>query len=196
MRNLLHLFGLGVGVIFCWAFLAPEAPSQAPRKAADRRWQDSTAESLKAFQTLLKVLKDPRCLNCHPTGDRPRQGDDQHLHLFNIVRGPENQGGPVTTCNSCHQAENNPYSQVPGAPHWGLAPKSMGWYGLSDVEIGQRLVDPERNGGRTPQQLVEHMTTDDLVLWGWDPGKGRQPVQVPFEEFKTAPFSNQVSSAV
>ncbi|WP_204335977.1 hypothetical protein [Leptobacterium flavescens] len=148
--------------------------------------EDKKEKSLRAFQTILEVLKDPRCINCHPTGDRPRQGDDQHLHLFNVSRGESNNGGPVQKCNTCHHKENNNYSNVPGAPHWSLAPKSMGWFGLTDEEIAKRLTDPEQNGGRSPEDLVHHMKHDSLVLWGWDPGKGRTPVKVSFNEFEKA----------
>ncbi|MDW3193005.1 MAG: hypothetical protein R8G66_11595 [Cytophagales bacterium] len=155
-------------------------------QGADEVNETDSVQSLLAFQTVLEVIKDPRCMNCHPSGDRPRQGDDQHLHHFNVIRGVENLGGKIQQCQSCHKSENNPYSNVPGAPHWALAPRSMGWLGLSDIEIGRKLIDPQQNGGRTPEELVKHMTEDQLVLWGWDPGEGREPVQIPFEEFKTA----------
>lgn len=151
---------------------------------AERDTAKEKAKSLEAFKTILQVLKHPRCINCHPVGDRPRQGDDQHFHLFNVQRGADNHGGPVQKCQTCHHEENNPYSNVPGAPHWGLAPKSMGWFGLSDAEIGQRFIDKKMNGNRSPEELVHHMTHDPLVLWGWNPGGNRTPVDVPFEAFK------------
>lgn len=148
--------------------------------------EDKKAKSLEAFELILKVLKDPRCINCHPTDNRPRQGDDQHPHLFNVRRGKTNNGGPVQMCSGCHGEENNIYSGIPGAPHWGLAPISMGWLGLSDYEIGQRFISKASNGQRSPEALAKHMTEDALVLWGWNPGENRKPVQVPFEEFKKA----------
>ena len=148
--------------------------------------QRDTLKSLEAFKTILQVLKHPRCINCHPTGDRPRQGDDQHIHLFNVQRGMDNHGGAVQKCQTCHQEENNSYTNVPGATHWGLAPKSTGWFGLSDVEIAHRFISKESNGGRSPEDLVHHMKHDALVLWGWNPGEGRTPVDVPFDEFKIA----------
>src|ERR1700733_1792945 len=36
---------------------------------------DPAARSAAYFTELGKVLTNPRCLNCHPAGDRPRQGD-------------------------------------------------------------------------------------------------------------------------
>ena len=158
-----------------------EIPINQPATPAEDK-----EKSLVAFQTILKVLKDPRCMNCHPSDDYPRQGNDQHIHLFKVQRGANNDGGAVQKCQSCHQNENNAYTNVPGAPHWTLAPKSMGWIGLSDVEIGQRLVDKKMNGNRSPEDLVKHMTEDPLVLWGWKPGGERTPVAVPFDEFKKA----------
>lgn len=138
--------------------------------------QFNKLKSLEAFGTILTVLKDPRCINCHPLDDRPRQWDENHLHGYNVSR--------ETSCKMCHGVKNR--GSTPGAPHWALAPRSMGWYGLSDVEIGERLLDMEKNGNRTPADLVHHMTNDALVLWGWDPGVHRNPVQVPFDEFEVA----------
>lgn len=42
--------------------------------------------------------------------------------------------------------------------------------------------DPQQNGHRTPQQIVQHMQTP-LVLWGWSPGDGRSPIPTPQHEF-------------
>ena len=36
---------------------------------------DTAARSAAIFTELGKVLTNPRCLNCHPAGDRPHQGD-------------------------------------------------------------------------------------------------------------------------
>jgi (2Fe-2S) ferredoxin len=143
-------------------------------------------KSLAAFDTILTVIKSPRCMNCHPLNDRPRQGDDQKIHALNVQRGAFDTGTEVQKCATCHHEENNPYTQIPGAPHWQLAPKSMGWYGLSDFEIASRLVDTTLNGGRTPEELVHHMSHDALVLWAWEPGGDRKPPSIAFEDFKTA----------
>jgi hypothetical protein len=142
-------------------------------------------KSLKAFSTILTVLKSPRCINCHPTADIPRQGDAQRMHPFGVSRGVANIGGAVQKCGTCHHSENNVYSNVPGAPHWSVAPKTMGWFGLPDNEIAKRLLDKTQNGGRTPQDLVEHMSSDSLVLWAWNPGEGRSKPPVELEEWRT-----------
>lgn len=141
-------------------------------------------KSLEAFQKIITVLKSPRCINCHPTGDVPRQGDIQRLHPFGVTRGEANHGGKVQQCATCHHTENMDFANVPGAPHWGLAPKSMGWFGLSDIEIGKKLTDKNSNGGRSAQDLVKHMSSDSLVLWAWNPGKGRKKPPIELEEWK------------
>ena len=125
---------------------------QANKVSPEPSIQPNQQKSLEAFKTVMAVLKDPRCINCHPVGDHPMQGDENRLHDYNVSR--------EKSCNMCHGEKNTP--AVPGAPHWQLAPKSMGWYGLSDVAIGERLLDPEQNGNRTPEDLVHHMTNDAL----------------------------------
>jgi len=169
---------------FIPAFLLGVIFLAGPSHGEDPEKQESASH--RAFATILEVLKSPRCLNCHPMDDHPRQGDDQHIHLFGVERGPRNHGGPVQLCATCHRAENNPYAQIPGAPGWGLAPRSMGWLGLSDEEIGRRLVDGAANGGRSLEALVHHMSEDRLVLWAWEPGEGREPPPVTLEEFRAA----------
>lgn len=46
-----------------------------------------SAKSLAAFEKVYKVLMSPRCMNCHPAGDIPLQGDDSHLHTMSPTRG-------------------------------------------------------------------------------------------------------------
>ena len=118
------------------------------------------------FTPIAKVLRDPRCMNCHPVGDRPRQGDDRHFHLQNVTRGLDDMGFVNLRCSACHRDENNSYSGLPGAPNWHLAPLSMGWEGLNDGQLCTVLKDKSKNGDRDIAALVEHMSSDKLVLWG------------------------------
>ena len=64
---------------------------------------------------------------------------------------------------------------VPGAHQWILAPRKMAWQGFTLGQLCEQVKDPERNGGRTLEEIVEHMSEDDLVGWGWTPGTGRAP---------------------
>ena len=72
---------------------------------------------------------------------------------------------------------------VPGAPHWSLAPRSMAWAGLSEHELAEQLKDPERNGHRTLEQMIEHVSTEPLVLWAWQPGGDRAAPHQTHEQF-------------
>ncbi|MEL7121126.1 MAG: hypothetical protein AAFO07_16865 [Bacteroidota bacterium] len=122
------------------------------------------------FDKMMAVLTHKRCVNCHPAGDRPRQGEDSHIHNFGVMRGPDNHGVVALKCQTCHQSENNNYSGVPGAPEWSLAPVSMAWEGLSRVEIAKSMLNRENNGDRSLEEIVEHLTEHELVLWAWEPG--------------------------
>jgi hypothetical protein len=105
---------------------------------------------------------------------------------MNVQRGADNKGLPVMRCTSCHQSHNNDLAGVPGAPHWQLAPRSMGWTGLGIGELCRTLLDPAKNGGRSVDDLVKHMTADPLVRWAWHPGRGRLPPPVPADDLKVA----------
>ena len=41
---------------------------------------DTAARSAAMFMELGKVLTHPRCVNCHPAGDHPRQGEQGRRH--------------------------------------------------------------------------------------------------------------------
>ena len=143
---------------------------------------DQTERSRALFNEIAKVVAHPRCMNCHPAGDRPLQGADHHEHMPPALRGEGGVGIPGLTCNACHTDKNftlvgtgATYKSIPGHPRWGLAPIEMAWQGKSLSQICQQLKDPARNGGRTLALLQEHFAKDDLVAWGWAPGEGREP---------------------
>ncbi|MEP9375366.1 Isoquinoline 1-oxidoreductase subunit [Aquabacter sp. CN5-332] len=143
--------------------------------ASFSRISDPQARSVALFGEIGKVLEHPRCMNCHPASDRPRQTDARRPHQPLVVRGPDGHGAPGLQCATCHGAQNYDPARVPGNPHWALAPASMAWEGKSLGQICAQLKDPARNGNRDLAALVKHVTTDSLVLWGWDPGEGREP---------------------
>ena len=136
---------------------------------------DTQVRSAAYFTELGKVLTSPRCLNCHPAGDRPHQGDMARLHQPPVERGPDGFGLPALRCPICHQAANFEPARVPGNPIWHLAPREMGWEGKTLGEICAQIKDPAQNGGRSLATLVEHIGTDHLVGWAWAPGSGRKP---------------------
>jgi len=134
---------------------------------------DPAARSAALFTELGKVLTHPRCVNCHPASDRPRQGDVSRLHQPPVTRGADGFGLPAMRCPICHQQAN--FGLVPGNPKWHLAPREMAWEGKTLAEICTQLKDRERNGGRSVEELVDHIGVDDLVGWAWAPGSGRRP---------------------
>lgn len=144
----------------------PHTPSPKPDAAASRA----------AFLQVYKVLTSPRCQNCHPAGDAPLQGDDSHVHLQYVKRGPDGHGVYGMRCDTCHQDANVPGEHMPpGNPKWSL-PKpelKMVFVGRSPAELCRQLKDPKQNGNRSLQQIYDHISADDLVGWGWNPGDGR-----------------------
>jgi hypothetical protein len=139
-----------------------------------------------AFEAIVPVLRHPRCMNCHSSGDFPRQGDDGHPHTMQVRRGPDGQGVNTVKCSTCHQDHNLAGIHTPpGAPDWHLPPPEtpMIWEGLTDSQLCELLKDPKQNGHRSIQQIVEHMSTP-LVLWGWNPGEGRTPIPMKLSEFQ------------
>ena len=162
---------LGLGLLLLLG--APSATAQTAGGGKE--------ESLRGFGRIAEVLRHPRCLNCHPSGDAPRQTDARHRHRMLVTRGPDGLGTPAMRCTTCHQGVNTADGRVPGAPGWHLAPRSMGWEGLADGELCRTLKDPRRNGRKTVPALVQHMTRDALVQWAWSPGDRTTPPLSQYE---------------
>ncbi len=171
-----------MSAIVASALLFFAAAGLRPQTNAASGSRPQRQEGVEAFRGIAMVLRNPRCMNCHPRGNVPRQGDDRHPHANLLRRGPDGKGVPGQLCSTCHQAENNAASGAPGKPDWHLAPLSMGWEGLSDAQLCRELKDPRRNGGRDLKALEEHIAGDPLVAYGWDPGATRKPIPIPREE--------------
>jgi hypothetical protein len=139
-----------------------------------------------AFLEAYTVLMHPRCMNCHPTGDIPLQGEDSHLHAQSVKRGLNGQGKYGMKCGACHQLTNLPGANMPrGVPHWHMPPPAMRmvFEGKSAGDLCRQLKDPQQNGGKTVEGAIEHLEADPLVLWGWSPGDGRSTPPLSREEF-------------
>lgn len=163
---------------------AVQAKSKAVHEGQSATRKNDAAAAA-AFEAIVPVLRHPRCMNCHSTGDFPRQGDDSHRHTMDIRRGPDGHGANAVKCSTCHQDHNVVGLHTPpGAPDWGLPPPAMPmiWEGHSDRQLCELFKDPQRNGHRDVAHIVEHMHTP-LVLWGWDPGEGRTPIPSSEAEF-------------
>lgn len=149
--------------------------------------RDSIA-SVKAFEEVYKVLMHPRCMNCHPAGDVPLQGDDSHLHTMAPRRGKDGHGIYAMKCGNCHQPENSPGLHAPpGNPKWGLPPSDMKmvFEGKKPRELALQIMDYNRNGHKNKAKLLEH-ARDTLVKAGWNMGEGRVPPPLSYNEFVKA----------
>jgi hypothetical protein len=163
---------------------AQDAGEPAPlREAASfESIADPSERALAMFEEAGKVIQHPRCVNCHPKGDSPLQGMEMKVHQPPVTRGEGGMGAPGMMCTTCHGPANvdvvaqaETLKSIPGDPAWHLAPIEMAWEDKSLGEICAQIKDPERNGGKTMDELVEHMAHDGLVGWGWNPGAGREP---------------------
>jgi hypothetical protein len=148
-RRLVALLGLSACVAAAGAF-------------GQSRESEPATRSIALFREAGKVLQHPRCLNCHPVGDRPTQTDRMTPHRPMVIRGADGHGAPGLPCNACHHAANYDESGVPGHPLWHLAPASMAWAGRS---------------------LLRHVSEDTLVGWAWAPGGKRTPAPGTQAEF-------------
>lgn len=165
-----------------------------------------------AWRAIYSVLTHPRCINCHPVSsklppfgglfpqDYPRQGDDRHPHLFNVLRGETVDvetaektgvvkpgiGTPFARCTFCHGKKNDPVTGIPGtvnshgedptAPFWLLAPAKMAWESapgvpLTGAKLCAQLKDKSLNGNRELKDTLHHLRTEPLVHWAFSPGK-------------------------
>ena len=136
---------------------------------------DTNARSAAIFTEFGKVLTHPRCVNCHPAGDRPHQTDESRLHQPPVARGPDGHGTETMRCSISHGKANFDPGRMPGHPEWHLAPREMAWEGKTIAEICAQIKDPPRNGGRKAEDLIHHIGEDTLVGWAWHPGFGRSP---------------------
>jgi hypothetical protein len=138
--------------------------------------QPTATDPKKAFLDVARVLQSPRCMNCHPAGDRPLQTDAGKPHAQNISRASSAAGLP---CKTCHSERNSEAIGIaggpPGAPNWGLPPADMPmvFQGKTPAALCAQLKDPDKNGHRTIAQIVDHISHDPLVGWAWAPGGKR-----------------------
>jgi cytochrome c5 len=170
-----------VVLVACLFFVLTVVPSCLIRTTAN---EQDDAGAKKAFAEAAEVLFHPRCQNCHPAGEAPTVGNDRRPHLFNVKRGPEGKGIAPLNCTLCHR-ETNPPSGPPGVPNWHMPPENMPmiFQGRTPGELCRQLKDPNMNGGKAGDQIVEHISKDPLVLWAWNPGEGRTIPKMSHKDF-------------
>jgi mono/diheme cytochrome c family protein len=168
-------------------FASNEATINNDRKEIKGKNTDKSdsAASAKAFLQVYKVLMSPRCMNCHPAGDIPLQGDDSHLHTMSPKRGKDGHGLYAMKCANCHQPANTPGARTPpGNPKWGLPPSDMKmvFQGKTARQLALQIRDYNQNGHKNKQQLLEH-ARDTLVKAGWNMGEGRPAPPLTYTAF-------------
>jgi hypothetical protein len=154
-----------------------------PATAANTQRNDAGARE--AFAAAYTVLMHPRCVNCHPAGDQPLQGDDSHIHLQNVKRGAAGNGKYGMKCQTCHQDTNLAGANMPPGVHdWHmpLATTKLVFEGKSAGELCRQLKNPATNGGKSLAGVIDHLETP-LVKWGWAPGDGRTTPPMSYAEF-------------
>ena len=172
---------IGAGALGALAASAQAPTGQLRGPDAFASISDQAARSRALFAEAAKVITGPRCMNCHPAGEHPTQGNDMHEHQPPVFRGDAGVGVAGMMCSTCHTDRNftlhetASYHSIPGNPRWGLAPIEMAWQGKSISDICRQIKDPARNGGRDLKLLHDHIATDDVVGWAWQPGEGRVP---------------------
>lgn len=168
------------------AFVGQVSVSDNEAQPPDRK-KDSI-ESVAAFAQVYTVLMHPRCMNCHPKGDVPLQGDDSHLHTMAPKRGIDGHGVTAMKCTNCHQSENTPGVHTPpGNPKWALPPSDMKmvFEGKKPRELALQIMNYNLNGHKNKQKLLEH-ARDTLVKAGWNMGEGRVPPPLAYNDFLKA----------
>ena len=183
MKRLFYALTIGLSLGSALAALASEDAESLRPVTSFESIAGEAERSAAIFVEAGKVLLHPRCINCHPAGDAPLQGEESRLHEPPVRRGLGGTGVVGMRCRACHMRENFDPGRVPGAHQWVLAPRKMAWEGFTPKEVCEQLKDPQRNGGRSLEEILEHMREDELVGWGWAPGAGREPAPGSQEAF-------------
>jgi len=153
----------------------------------------SQEDGLKAWARVYEVASHPRCANCHvgespyPMWSGPSYGKTRR-HGMNISAGASRIGAETLLCSTCHTTSNTDVGNTVAhaAPRvstaWLLAPVEADWFDQSSRTICEQLKDPERNGGRTVEELANHLGHDVILHWAWKPGGTREPAPYSLQE--------------
>jgi hypothetical protein len=150
LRSIRHLHWIvGIPLLFDLGIAVRANCGQLRPASSFAGIQDRTVRSQTLFLETAKVIIHPRCVNCHPAGGQPSQGDDHHIHQPSVLRGNAGAGIPGLSCSACHSDRNvdvvpgGSYQSIPGHPSWELAPIEMAWDGKTVAQICEQLKDPK-----------------------------------------------------
>src|SRR5258708_6908313 len=83
-RALTYSCSIAIAALAVLALAFQQAPAQSTndlRAPSDfANIQDTEARSKALFAESARVITSPRCMNCHPAGNHPLQGNDKHVH--------------------------------------------------------------------------------------------------------------------
>ena len=165
------------------------ASLQLARFAADPPDADTVERGKAAWMDVYEVLMSPRCMNCHPSGNRPLQTDQSRPHAMNVSRESMDNG---LKCATCHRDTNADALGIsggpPGAPNWHLPHEEMPlvFEGRSPRELCLQMKRPGDNAYKSLDALAHHVEEDPLVLWGWEPGGDRTKPPLSHDAFVAA----------
>ena len=191
---------LTILTLIIFSVARPFAQERSPATSSN---EQDDARARAAFSEAHKVFMHPRCVNCHPAGDAPLRGEDSRAHAsFRLRRGVDGQGVLTLKCTNCHQSQNQlglhmppgaPYPLKDGTegqahraePRWHMPPAAMPmvFEKRTPRQLCRQLLDKKQNGGLTPEQLIDHVNHDPLVLWAWNPGEGRSTPALSHADF-------------
>lgn len=115
-RSISSLLAVAATYCFLSSLMLWAAAQEVEHARAQPNHQGSSrddAGAAAAFEAIVPVLRHPRCMNCHSTGDFPRQGDDNHRHTMQVRRGLVGDGVNAVKCSTCHQDHNLPGLHMP-----------------------------------------------------------------------------------
>ncbi len=173
VRILIAVAALTTSVLTSYSASQTSANTLAPPESFEAI-SDTQTRSAAMFTELGKVLTHPRCVNCHPAGDRPHQANEGRLHQPPVERGADGRGLPAMRCSICHQKANFDPGRVPGHPEWQLAPREMAWEGKTIGEIAFRSKTP-----RAMAAASQKTSSTTLARTRWSAGPGRPAMDAP-----------------
>lgn len=160
--------------LLLFAFTGMHMVLKDEAKADEKPDLQREAESKAAFMEAYRVFMHPRCMNCHPAGESPLQGDDSHLHTQNVKRGEDGKGLYALKCGSCHQSHNLAGENMPpGHDIWQLPPanRKMVFEGKSPRALALHFKDNNFTGFKNwEEDLIHHVEHEPLVAHSWTYG--------------------------
>src|SRR5258708_38129466 len=103
VRMLIAVAALTTSVLTSYAAASQTSANTLAPPESFEAISDTQTRSAAMFTELGKVLTHPRCVNCHPAGDRPHQANEGRLHQPPVERGADGRGLPAMRCSICHQ---------------------------------------------------------------------------------------------